>query len=163
MNTLLFGLQLENLLGEAEDILIANNTVLSTEPSLRLWDDSVKGKNIQVRNNLFLGAALADMVFLNSGGQQFKVRGPGDYRLIHKAWQMDHNWREGIVPKQTKTNLLAASWIPPVQADVRHLGRPINTFSIRMKKVNGILPTPPFQIRSLSKLPQLEIKFQPST
>ena len=110
-------LQLENLAQDADGILIANNTAFMCASAFRLWDDSVKGKNIQVCNNLILGAASPDMIFLDSGGDPLKPRGPGDGRLLHQAWKLSHNWREVKTPKGK--GLLEESWIPPGPDDVR--------------------------------------------
>jgi nitrous oxidase accessory protein NosD len=107
----LAAIQLENLLKGAGDILVANNTVLESLFAFRYWDQAVRGKNIQVRNNLVLGAKGPDLVYLVSGGDRRKARGPGDGRLLHKGWHIDHNWREVKRPKGN--DVISKSWIPP--------------------------------------------------
>jgi serine/threonine protein kinase len=108
------GLQLQHLDTEAKDILFANNTVLDSSSAFRLWDDSVKGKNIQVCNNLFLGKPEdQDMVFIDSGEKLVERRGPGDGKQAQRAWRLARNWRE---LKPTKD--WGKSWIPPSNQDV---------------------------------------------
>jgi predicted Ser/Thr protein kinase len=120
-DAVLAGIQLENLLTGTKDVLVANNTLFQCRNAFRLWDDDVKGKNIQIRNNLTLGSRQADMIFEDSGGDQRKSRGPGDGKLVAKAksWQLDHNWREAKEPKDNAFDEKA--WIPPAEEkqDVR--------------------------------------------
>ena len=85
-------------------------------PEWRLWDAAVKGKNIHLHNNLTLASPQADMVFIDSGGDPAKVRGPGDGALLLKNWYLSHNWRETKPP--TGTSYLEKSWIPPGPQDV---------------------------------------------
>ncbi len=87
-------LQLDDLHPETQDILLANNTVLECVPAFRLWDNTVKGRDVVLRNNLFLGAPEYDMVFYDSGGSRTEEKGPGDVTQVAAKWQMDHNWRE---------------------------------------------------------------------
>jgi hypothetical protein len=104
------GIHLENLLAGTQDVLIANNTFLHCDFALQLWDDAVKGKNIQVRNNLVLGARQADLVFSDSGGSPGEERGPGDVQQVLKAWRVDHNWRELKLPQED--DAFFKYWIP---------------------------------------------------
>jgi len=110
------GLQLENLMPGTENILVANNTFFSCMSAFRLWDAAVKGKNIHLHNNLTLASPQADMVFIDSGGDPAKVRGPGDGALLLKNWYLSHNWRETKPP--TGTSYLEKSWIPPGPQDL---------------------------------------------
>ena len=110
-------LQLEALVEGAGDVLIANNTVFDSKCAFRLWDETVRGKNIQVANNLVVGRAEEpDMVFVDSGGNQQIQRGPGDGRLVHAAWRWNNNWRE--VQEPVGEDLASKSWIPPGATDV---------------------------------------------
>ena len=108
------GIQLENLLAGTKDILIANNTVLKGSAGLRLWDNAAKkswGENIHISNNLIVSDNPGrDMLFLDSGGDPQKLRGPGDGILLLKAWQLHKNWRQTQKPKET--DFLAKGWIP---------------------------------------------------
>jgi hypothetical protein len=119
------GIQLENLMPGAQDLLVANNTLFECPTGFRVWDDAVKGKNIQVRNNLILGAAEPDMVFLDSGGTQQEARAAGNVQSLLKLWQFGHNWREVRIP--TGTSFVDKGWIPPGPEDVRQ--EPIEVLS----------------------------------
>src|SRR5262249_6613796 len=73
-------IQLDNFQEPAEDILIANNTLLENSRGICFWDDKDKdyrGRKIEVRDNLFLGTVQEDMLFTDSGGNSEKPRGPG--------------------------------------------------------------------------------------
>jgi serine/threonine protein kinase len=111
------GIQFECLAANSENLLMANNTLLESAPAFRLWDAAPKGRGIVIRNNLVLGAALPDMLFIDSGGSPSQHRGPGDGKLIAKTWQMDHNWRE--VKEPQGQDIFSLSWIPPGEKDVR--------------------------------------------
>src|SRR5262249_55067847 len=99
------------------DVLVANNTFLHCHFAMRLWDDAVKGKNIQVCNNLILGDRQPDLVFFDSGGDPKTVRGPGDGELVLKTWRVDHNWRE-LKPPRPEDNYFKY-WIPKGLLDQR--------------------------------------------
>jgi len=112
------GIQLENLLPGTKNVLVANNTLFQcANHGFRLWDDDVKGKNIQIRNNLLLGGGRADMIFADSGGDRANARGPGDGKLVTSRWRWDHNGRE-VKPPQGD-DFAAKAWIPPAKEDVR--------------------------------------------
>jgi nitrous oxidase accessory protein NosD len=111
----MIALQLENLLEGTEDILIANNTVFESPTALRYWDLRARGKDVRIRNNLVLGADGADMVFLDNGGIQDKVAGPGDGSALLRAWQWGQNWRETAGPPEGPDR---AFWLPPAAEDV---------------------------------------------
>jgi hypothetical protein len=103
-----YALQLEQMLPGAGDVLIANNTVFRGGVALRIWDSTVRGDNIQVRNNLFLGVSALDMYCCDSGGDPIRLRGAGDGKAAAQKWRFDHNWREqGGDPPADK------GWIPP--------------------------------------------------
>jgi hypothetical protein len=113
-------IQLENLQEPAEEILIANNTLLENTRGIRFWDDKDKdyrGRKIEVRNNLFLGTLQEDMLFTDSGGNPKKPRGSGDGASLHGVWKLDHNWYEGKPPTAAKPD---PALIPPGKKDVRH-------------------------------------------
>jgi hypothetical protein len=106
--------------GGAENVLIVNNTVLESQWAFRVMDDGIKGKSMQVRNNLFLGPFPAiDMAFLDDGGDFGNVQGPGNVAALLKSpeWRFGHNWREVAVPGG-KTRA-APFWIPPGRDDRR--------------------------------------------
>jgi serine/threonine-protein kinase len=110
-------LQLETLLDGAEDILIANNTFLESKWAFRLWDEAVRGKNIEISNNLIVGRRDgADMIFTDSGGDRETERGPGDGRVVHSVWKWNNNWREVRTP--AGKDLGAKAWIPPGSTDM---------------------------------------------
>jgi serine/threonine protein kinase len=118
-NTGSTAIQLDNLVERAEDILIANNTLLECFEALRLWDDQKKtyrGKHISIRNNLVLGAQQEDMVFTDSGGDMTHVQGPGDGKSLHDQWQIDHNWREWMPAEGAKPG---PQWITLGKKDVQ--------------------------------------------
>jgi hypothetical protein len=110
----LVGIQLDNLMEGTQGILIANNTLLNCPQGIRLWDEKVKGKRIQVCNNLILGSKSVDMLFLDSGGNPVNERGPGDGHEVRKVWRVAHNWREGKAPE----GALLKAWIPADEPDV---------------------------------------------
>jgi hypothetical protein len=90
------GIQVENLMPGASDVLIANNTVFECANPFRLWDGAPRGENIRLSNNLVLGRpGEADMLFVDSGGDPNRARGGfGDGKAVLAVWRMDHNWRE---------------------------------------------------------------------
>ena len=116
MNAGGYGIQLENLIGSPKQILIANNTLFESTFSLRLWDLVARGKQIEVRNNLFLASNGPDMAWLDNGGTQQQVKGPGDGASLAATWQLSHNWRETQPPTDP---VLSKAWIPPTPNDVR--------------------------------------------
>jgi hypothetical protein len=117
-STSLCAMQLENLLPGAGKILIANNTAVDANPAFRLWDDSVKGEEIELVNNLILGTTdKPDVVFLDSGGDQFNVRGPGNGRALLEHWRFRNNWRELRQPMGD--DLMSKSWTSPGPDDRR--------------------------------------------
>jgi hypothetical protein len=110
------GFLLTHLFPQTEGILLANNTVLNSGVSCGLQDSGVKGKDIQVRNNLFLRAQAPDMVFVEGAavrGQPLRAR---DGKALLKAWRMDHNWREGKAP--VGADPFSLGWVPRAREDV---------------------------------------------
>jgi hypothetical protein len=109
-------LQLEQLLPGTEHILIANNTALDCHEALRVWDQAIRVRDVQIRNNLFLAGPGPDFVFYDSGGDPNQERGPGDGKALHAAWRIDANWREGLPPTgETNTD---KGWVPPGALDI---------------------------------------------
>jgi nitrous oxidase accessory protein NosD len=102
-------LQLERLLPDSEQILLANNTVIDSEEALRVWDGPPRDRGVQVRNNLFLIGPRPDVVYYDSDNPE-RERGPGDGRALHAAWRFDANWREGLPP--TGTSTADKGWVP---------------------------------------------------
>jgi nitrous oxidase accessory protein NosD len=109
------GIYVEKLLPGAEQILIANNTLLDCREALRLWDRAAPVQGIQVRNNLFLAGPGPDFVYYDSGGKPDRERGPGDAKELHAAWRIDANWREGTPP--TGATNADKGWVPPGALD----------------------------------------------
>jgi serine/threonine protein kinase len=109
-------LQLEKVLADAANVLFANNTVFQSGQSFQLWDTAARGQDVQVRNNLFLAPKGPDMIFVDSGGNPLKPRGPGAGNSVAAVWKLDHNWREGQRPVGDAFSETA--WIPPTAADV---------------------------------------------
>jgi serine/threonine protein kinase len=109
-------IQMDAVLEGSEDVLIANNTIFECTPAFRVWDDAVRGKNIQVRNNLVLGAAGPDMDFLERRGNDFQYAAPSEGSLITKGWELGQNWRE--VGRPNSADATARAWIPPSATDV---------------------------------------------
>jgi hypothetical protein len=110
------GLQLDNLLGGAQGILVANNTLLGCDQGLRLWDKEVRGKDVHVCNNLILGSRVVDMAFTDSGGNPVQEAGPGNGKAVRGRWRVEHNWREGPQPPEGAP--LRKAWIPADPGDV---------------------------------------------
>jgi serine/threonine protein kinase len=106
------GIQLATLLEGSRDLLIANNTFLECARPLSVFQDAgkrLKGKNVQIRNNLILDAKGPDMVAIDTGADPKDVKGPGDGKRIQAQWKLDHNWREGKPP--TADELRQEGWI----------------------------------------------------
>jgi hypothetical protein len=114
--------QLENLLDGAADILIANNTILESGRALRYWDSEVRGKNVEVRNNLVLAPVSQDTLFMDSGGDPDKARGPGDGQAVLRVWRWGQNWREGGEPAPGPYR---KGWIPRHADDVGQAEIPV--------------------------------------
>jgi hypothetical protein len=108
-------IQLERMAADADNILVANNTAFECEQCFRLWDNALKGKGVQIRNNLFLATRPPDMVFYKSNDPR-RTEDPGDGAALHKAWRLDHNWREAEKPRGT--SIADRGWIPPGEDDV---------------------------------------------
>jgi hypothetical protein len=135
------GIQLENLVGEPERILIANNTLFECGCSVRLWDNVARGKQIELRNNLSLAPLVVDMAWSDNGGTRDTTAGPGEGAAL--SWQMDCNWREG---KQPADPMLSKAWIPPAPNDELHdaipgLSRDASSPDFLRPRVNSPLAT----------------------
>jgi nitrous oxidase accessory protein NosD len=110
----LVGIQFQHLADSAQSLLVANNTVFDSSTPFRLWDQSVKAKNVELCNNLFLGRPeAADMLFIDSGGDTFRARGPGDGERVAKAWRIAHNAREA-----RSVRMWGKDRIPPGKTDL---------------------------------------------
>ena len=107
-------LHLENLLDGAKDILITNNTAAECRRALVLWDDAVKGENIQFCSNLFLNGTDVSFQFLDSGGTDLQFKGDGDGKVVNteNGWTFRYNVREQKAQKPT-----GKAWIPPGKDD----------------------------------------------
>jgi hypothetical protein len=109
------GFILTRLFPETRGILLANNTVFNSGACCVLQDDAVRGKDIQVRNNLFLASRGPDMIFLDLLRPPAPLR-HRDGKALLEAWRMDHNWREGQPP--SGTDPLSRGWVPRAAQDV---------------------------------------------
>jgi serine/threonine protein kinase len=107
----LYGIQLEQLHADAADILVANNTMFACGKPLRLWDSAVKGR-VQIRNNLLLDCSGTYFMFVDSGGEPDRPKGPGDGTALHKAWTISHNWTE-VADPLPKSDVWLKSLVPP--------------------------------------------------
>jgi hypothetical protein len=110
------GLVINNFTAEAQNVLIANNTMQECVTGLLLWDRKPQGSNVQVRNNLFLECPGADMKFLLSGGASYDGKpgpGPGEGTTVAGVWHVGHNARQAALPANLR------GWIPLAEEDVR--------------------------------------------
>jgi nitrous oxidase accessory protein NosD len=106
-------LQFTLLSDDAENLVVANNTVLESATAFRLWDRAIRGKQVRFSNNLLLGGEGMDMLVIDAiNGQD--SRGPGDGVAATRTYHISHNWREG---KEWGTG---KGWIPadPKKGDV---------------------------------------------
>jgi hypothetical protein len=99
-------IDLVDLVEDAGDLVLANNTILGCECAVAIWDDDSKGtgflkcKNVRVQNNLVFPTIFpADMIFNNHrrDAQAYKAIRPCDLNRVLKnpEWRFSHNWREG--------------------------------------------------------------------
>jgi hypothetical protein len=125
-----------DLLPEAADILIANNTMLRCETAVQVWDDHSKGedflkcKNIRVQNNLVFATTFdADMILSNHRREENRLQAinPCDLKalLSSSEWRFSHNWRE--IDRQRGARV-PERWIPPSPTD--HLLDSIEVLSL---------------------------------
>jgi hypothetical protein len=129
---------LQQLTG-AQDLLIANNTMVECRVAFRVWDSGVKGKNIQFRNNLLLGPyPQLDLAFLDNGGVPLAEKGPGDVGRLRKDpnWRFGHNWRE--IKEPAADNPLKPYWIPAAATD--RLEEPIAVLSREVGRTDFLRP-----------------------
>jgi hypothetical protein len=90
----------------ADDLLVANNTIIGGTPAFRLWGGAIHGKNVRIRNNLVLANEGLDMLAVDAVNLK-ESRGPGDGPAVAAAYNFSHNWREGKAWGSEK------GWIPP--------------------------------------------------
>jgi hypothetical protein len=118
--------ELQSLATDARDILVANNTFEQCNTAFRLWDRSVKGRGVRVRNNLLLACQGADMAFIEADDRN-TAPAPGDGKAVARAYDLGYNWREGRpataskewVPADTKKGDVFRDKVPGVNRDVR--------------------------------------------
>ena len=67
---------------------------------MRVWDTTIRGKNVRLCNNLFLGSRVVDLVAFDSGGKDEGPVGPGNVQKLLRTWKLQNNWREGKPPTQ---------------------------------------------------------------
>jgi hypothetical protein len=108
--------QLENLLEDSDDILIANNTAFECNNMFRVWDDKIRTKGVRLANNLALGGPYPDTLVFDSGGNPAVARGYGDGADYPRHWTFSHNWREVKAPLTRGKK--PDGWIPPGEKDV---------------------------------------------
>lgn len=111
------GIQLQDLVGKAGDILIANNTIIDSGMSLKYWDSQVRGERVEVCNNLILSPRGPEFVFFDSGGDPSVPRGPGDADALLQRWQISHNWWE-VSGTLGGDDLIVQSRVRPGPSDV---------------------------------------------
>jgi hypothetical protein len=109
------GFLLLQLFPQTRAILLANNTVFNSGACCVLQADAPRGKDIQVRNNLFLVSRRPDLIFTEMLRPPAAPR-PRDGKMLLEAWRMDHNWREGQPP--SGTDPLSQGWVPRAARDV---------------------------------------------
>jgi hypothetical protein len=114
----LFGIQLEQMVGEPRNIVIANNTIFRSRWPIRVWDSGVRETRVTVVNNLTLEGDQPDWIFLDCQGDRDNPHGAGDTTALQKAWRFAANHREG--KRVVGEDLLSKSWIPPSDADHLH-------------------------------------------
>jgi hypothetical protein len=125
------GIQVQNVLPDSSNLLIANNTLLECTKGIVLRDDKDKkiwGSDIRVRNNLIVGSQQEDVVFMDTSPGTGEDRGDGDGSALLKAWRFDHNGREwkpasGVSPAKT--------WVPAGGSDL-----PSHQLKLRSRDVN---------------------------
>jgi serine/threonine protein kinase len=132
---------LRELLPDANDVLIANNTLFECSAALRVWDEDnagLKAKNIRFQNNLVLAPMIrGDLFFLDHPRNVFDGKEkPGDVPKLLDAWRFSHNSRE-IAPPGPKDSRF---WIPPGPKDV--LKKPIIVMSRKPADVADFLHPP---------------------
>jgi predicted Ser/Thr protein kinase len=110
-------LDVEYLFEGSQSILFANNTIFHSDVAFRLIDTKVHGQQIQLSNNLVLGATKPDFQYYEGTGVPDDIKGPGDIAALRRSWQLDHNGREVQVP--TGVDVQDKSWIPPSPTDLR--------------------------------------------
>ena len=121
--------QIEQLLEQSGDILVANNTALECGPFLRVWDEKVRSRGVRICNNLSLGAAYPDAVVWNSGGNPLKSVRHGDGTTYSTQWLFSHNWREVEAAGKPKAD----------KSDGRS---PPGTLDIHKDKIEGVNRAP---------------------
>ena len=109
------GIDLREFLPGAENVVVANNTMIRNTRPLRVWDEKNAGlacKNIRFQNNLVLSPMRnADFFFFDHKRGIFNNdETPGDITGLLKAWRFSHNWREISEPKSSDVD--AKFWIP---------------------------------------------------
>jgi hypothetical protein len=102
--------QLEHLLDDADDILVANNTAFECGTALRLWDDKIRTKGVRYGNNVSLAGAYPDLLVLD-GANPLTAKGVGDGAAYAARWDFRHNWREAKAPDGPPRT--PDGWVPP--------------------------------------------------
>ncbi|HVS36365.1 MAG TPA: hypothetical protein VMS17_12435, partial [Gemmataceae bacterium] len=108
--------QLEQLLPETNDVLVANNTAVECNNALRVWDAKIRTSGVRCQNNLSLGAPYPDALFFDSGGSPLNAKGFGDSAALLERWSFRCNWRETKRPAKSPSE--PDGWIPPGKEDV---------------------------------------------
>jgi hypothetical protein len=138
-------IDLIDLIPDTADLLVANNTLFRNQTSLRIYDDSTKGKdflnckNIRVQYNLVLAPVLeGDLWFLDHRRGIFRQSSSGDLPALlnSPAWRLSHNWREIIPLKANHPKI--GQWIPRCPND--QLQVRINVQSRKRADANFLRP-----------------------
>jgi serine/threonine protein kinase len=109
----LSGVQIQHAVEETSNVLIANNTFIRCESSIRLWESTPIGREIALVNNLALQRSDSDWNFLVAEDND-TATGYGDGSTVLDVYHLGQNWREDDPESQH-----ADGWIPPSDTDVR--------------------------------------------
>jgi hypothetical protein len=113
-------LEVEHLLEQSRDVLVANNTAADCGPFLRAWDEKGRGRGARICNNMSLGGAYPDVLAFDSGGHPDPLAWAGGVApgkpsrqagLLASRWSFSHNWREVKHPATPPAE--PDGWVPP--------------------------------------------------
>ena len=111
-----YGIQLEQLSDESNEILVANNSMYRCVWPFRIWSQTFGNGDVEVVGNVSLESGQADWLFIDSGGDRMTPVGPGDILALSKAWRFTHNFRERD-NTAAPSGVLAEAWLPPSSTD----------------------------------------------
>jgi hypothetical protein len=109
------GIQFQHLLPGTRNLLVANNTFMSCESPLRMWENGVPKVDVEVAKNVSLSCSSPDWLALESGGEILNARGLGNGAAFLEEWKFHGNYREGTpLPED---HVFYRGWIPPGKTD----------------------------------------------